>query len=84
MVLANVASTLLLQKKVPKYSLCPFIQEAEMLFIDDSRTPPLVAFAPHPNPPPRRGEGRVGVMLLEILRQRLGLGLSSSLKISSQ
>jgi len=27
---------------------------------------------PHPNPPPRRGEGRVGVMLLEIFMQRLG------------
>jgi hypothetical protein len=34
--------------------------------------PPLVTFAPHPNPPPRRGEGRVGVMLLEIFMQRLG------------
>jgi len=44
-----------------------------MLFIDGSRISPLVTFAPHPNPPPRRGEGRVGVMLLEIFMQRLGL-----------
>src|SRR5271157_3521866 len=47
--------TLLLQKFFQKYSLCPLIQVTEMLFIDGSRTSPLVAFPPHPNPPPRRG-----------------------------
>jgi hypothetical protein len=30
---------------------------------------------PHPSPPPRRGEGRVGVMRLEIFMQRLGIFL---------
>jgi hypothetical protein len=29
--------------------------------MDGSRTLPLVTFTPHPNPPPPRGEGRVGV-----------------------
>jgi len=45
---------------------------AEMLFIDGNRTSLLVTLAPHPTPPPRRGEGRVGVMFLEIFMQRLG------------
>ena len=45
-----------------------------MLSIDGSRTSVLVTFAPHPNPPSPRGEGRVGVMLLEIFMQRLGKG----------
>jgi hypothetical protein len=34
---------------------------------------PRCPLPPHPNPPPRRGEGRVGVIRLEILMQRLGL-----------
>jgi hypothetical protein len=33
---AKAKSTLLLQKIFPKYSLCPLIQVAEMLFIDGS------------------------------------------------
>ena len=40
--------TLLLQKIFPKYSLCPLIQVAKMLFIDGSKTAPLVTFAPSP------------------------------------
>jgi aldehyde:ferredoxin oxidoreductase len=31
-------------------------------FSGGQRTSPLVPFAPHPDPPPRRGEGRAGVM----------------------
>jgi len=43
-----------------------------MVFIDSGKMSPLVTFTPHPDPPPRRGEGRVGVMSLEIFMQRLG------------
>jgi hypothetical protein len=41
-------------------------------FGDGHGTSPPVPFVPHPNPPPRRGEGRVGVRRLEIFMQRLG------------
>ncbi len=37
---------LIVAKTFSKYSLCPLIQVAEMLFIDGSRTSPLVTFAP--------------------------------------
>jgi hypothetical protein len=40
--------TLLLQKLLQKYSLWPLIQVPEMLFIDGSKTSPLVTFAPPP------------------------------------
>jgi hypothetical protein len=50
-----VAFTLLVQKIFPKYSWCPLIRLAEMLFMDGSETSLLVTFAP-PNPPPRRGK----------------------------
>ena len=34
---------------------------------------PWCPLPPHPNPPPRRGEGRVGVMFLMSFLQCLGL-----------
>ena len=43
-------------------------------FFDGDRTSPPVSFAPHLNPPPRRGEGRVGVIFLMSFLQCLGLG----------
>jgi hypothetical protein len=38
----------LLQKILPRYSLCPLIQVAEMFFIDGSKTSPLVTLSPPP------------------------------------
>ncbi len=44
-----------------------------MLFMDNSRTLPLVTFAPPPSPSPSEGwEGRVGVVFLEVFMQHLG------------
>ncbi len=54
-----------------------------MLFIDDSKTSPLVTFAPAPFPPLRRGEGRVRVMFLEIVMQDLGKGYLHSVHFAS-
>jgi hypothetical protein len=41
-----VVFTLLVQKILPKYSWCPLIRVAEMLFIDGSKTSLLVTIAP--------------------------------------
>ena len=43
-----------------------------MIFAMVTGPHPRCPLPPHPNPPPRRGEGRVGVMRLEIFMQRLG------------
>jgi hypothetical protein len=44
---------------------------------------PWCPLPPHPNPPPRRGEGRVGVMLLMSFLQCLAYEYKSSLKNSA-
>ena len=55
-----------------KISFSPLQLKGNNGFFDGHRTSPLVSFAPHPNPPPRRGEGRVGVMLLMSFLHCLG------------
>ena len=45
-----------------KISFSAFYLQGISDFFGRYRTSPQVPFAPHPNPPPRRGEGRVGVM----------------------
>src|SRR4030067_2554473 len=43
---------------------------------------PRCPLPPHPNPPPRRGEGRVGVMFLMFFLQRLSFFYSFLLFLS--
>ena len=51
----------------------PFNSRYKMFFTGDCKTSFLVTFAPHPNPPSRRGEGRAGVMFSENLLQGVGI-----------
>jgi len=55
------------------YCLDPCRHRRKMIFAMVTGPHPRCPLPPHPNPPPRRGEGRVGVMRLEIFMQRLGL-----------
>jgi len=55
------------------YCLGPCGHRGKMIFAMITGPHPRCPLPPHPNPPPRRGEGRVGVIRLKIFMQRLGL-----------
>jgi hypothetical protein len=54
------------------YCLGPCRHKGKMIFAMVTDLTRGALCPPHLNPPPRRGEGRVGVMRLEIFIQRLG------------